>query len=78
MEKRATGCNRIKAEQIELFAQATMVTPFGFLKQCKVLTEFLGRGKGRPIDALEHLVLFVSPPICTSHAGEFKRRDAAG
>ena len=78
VKKRAPRRNGIEAEQIKLPAHATMVTPLGFLKQCEMLAEFFGRGKGRPVDALEHLVFFVSPPIRASHAGEFKGRYATG
>ncbi len=77
VKKRAPRCNGIEAEQIKFPAHATMVTAFGFLKQGEVLAEFLWRCKGRPVDALEHLVFFVPPPICASHTGEFKGRDAA-
>ena len=78
MKKWTPRRNWMKAKKIKFLSYTTMVTPLGFLKQGEMLAEFFGRGKGRPVDALEHLVFFVSPPIRASHAGELKGRYATG
>ena len=64
-------------EQAELFAQFTMVALFGFFHHLQIVIEFGFLFKSRPVDTLEHLVLFIAPPVSTGDGLDLKGFDAA-
>ena len=57
----------LDGEQIEFPAKFPVVPFFGFLDTEQMLFEHLLIGIGGGVKPLEHLVLFVTAPVCTGH-----------
>ncbi len=55
-----------------------MVSLFYFFEKFKMLFQLFLFRKGDAVNALEHLVLFITPPVGTGHRQEFKRPDLPG
>src|SRR5712692_4690636 len=55
-----------------------MVALLGFFQAPQVLIEFLLREPRRAVDALQHGVILVAAPVCTSYAHQLERADLAG
>ena len=53
-----------KGKQLEFLAEFYVVALFGLFKHVEVGLHFVLLCKGNAVDAGEHLVLFVSAPIC--------------
>lgn len=60
MEEREARAFFVEAEQIELFAQFTMVALFSFFHHLQVFIEFRFLFKSGPVNTLEHLVVFIA------------------
>src|SRR6185436_323641 len=78
VKERTPRRDRMKAPEVELLADFAMVAPLGFLEELEVALEVcLGR-PCRAVDALQHGVLLVAPPIGTGDAGELERAELSG
>ena len=65
-------------EKIQFPPQFAVVAPFGLFQQMEVLLQGFFRGKGRAINALEHLVAFVPPPVGAGQTRQLESRDPPG
>src|SRR5688572_8827356 len=78
VEERASGRDRIEAEEIELAAETAMVAALRLLDELEVPLEiFLVRPRGA-VDPLEHLVPLVAPPVGAGDARQLERAELAG
>ncbi len=62
--QRKTSANRVAhGEQLKLSADTTVVAALGLLEAMQILVELFLRGKGGAVDALQHRVVLVAPPV---------------
>ena len=66
------------AEKAQLPAQAAVVPALGLFQELQVLLQFLGGGKGGAVDALQHGLALVPPPVGPGGGGELEGLQQAG
>ncbi|TWK47196.1 hypothetical protein CHCC20348_3979 [Bacillus paralicheniformis] len=62
-------------KQLQFFSELSMVAFFCFLKEAKMLIKLRFFEESRTINALEHLVVAVSAPVCSRKAQQFELLD---
>ena len=77
MEEREARAFFVKAEEVKLLAELAMVALLRFFEHVEVGIEVGLLFKGRAVDALEHLVVFVAAPVSARDAHELQRLDLA-
>ena len=65
----------VDLEEIQLLAEPPVVAPLGLLDEDEILLHLLGCRKSRPVDALEHLVVLVAPPVGAGHVEQLEGLD---
>ena len=65
-------------EQAQLFAQFPVIPFFSFFHHVQVRFQVFLAGKSRTIDPLQHLVVFITPPVGTGNAHQFEGFHTAG
>ena len=78
MEEREARAFFVEAEQVELFAQFTMVALFSFFHHLQVFIEFRFLFKSGPVNTLEHLVVFIAAPVSTGNGAQLEGLDGTG
>jgi len=63
----------MECEELELLAELAVIALLRFLELLEVRAQRFGRRKRGPVDALEHRVALVAPPVCACHARELHR-----
>ena len=74
-DDQARACLVIDLEQIQFPAQPAMVSFFRLFQQIQVIFKLLPVGKAGAVNALQHLVSFIAPPVGPRYAEQFKRLD---
>ena len=72
VEEREARAFFVEAEQVELFAQFTMIALFGFFQHVKVIVKVGFLFKSRTVNTLEHLVVFITAPVGTGNGLQFE------
>jgi len=72
MPKDGAGCDFFKVKQVHFTAQLAVIAFLGFLHHGHMRVKRRFVSKGDAIDAAEHLVVAVTPPIGPRHAGQLK------
>ncbi len=62
----------LKVEEVHDSAETTMVALFRLLEHAQILAQLLVIGPGCPVNALQHLVVGVAPPIRAGHPRQFE------
>ena len=68
----------LQMKEIELFTESAVIALFGFREHFKVGVLFFFRRPGRTVDALQHFVFAVAPPVGTRDLHELKDLEFAG
>ena len=67
----------VDVEQVQLAAQAPVVTLLGLFQHREVLLQLLFAGPGGAIDALQHLIAMVATPVGTRHLHQLEKTQLA-
>ena len=59
----AAGFILVKIKEFELRPELAMVTLLGFFQKMQIVFQFFFRRETGAVDALEHGILFIAPPI---------------
>ena len=70
--------DRIDVEELEIDAHPPMVAALRLLEPRQVLLELRLAGEGRAVDALEHRVALVAPPVGARDLEQLERADLVG
>ena len=78
MEEGEAGAFIVHAEDIQLFAQFAVVAFLCFFQHVQIFVQLFLAGEGGAVNTLQHLVLFVAPPVSARQAHQFKSFYTAG
>ena len=78
MKKNRPGRFFVKAEQIQLPAQLSVITFFSLFQISNVFIQFFLGGKGSAVNSLKHFILLAPAPVSARNAEEFDCFDFAG
>ena len=78
MPERRTRGLFLEMEQIERLAQPAVISALGLLQAMEVLVELLAGRPGGAVDALEHGVAAVAPPVGPGHLEQLEGADPPG
>src|SRR5262249_713885 len=75
MEEGGSGGDRVEGIEVEYLAEPAMIPLLGLLDALQVGVEFLPGRPRRAVDALQHLVAGVAPPVRAGDARELEGPD---
>src|SRR3990172_593951 len=71
-EDQSGTCRLLDDEKVQLRSQLPMVSLAGLLDPSQVFLQKLATLKGSAIDALQHFVVFIAPPVCARNPRELE------
>src|SRR5439155_24734118 len=78
MEEGAPRSDRVKAPQVELSSELSVISSLGFLEELEMPLEIGFVGPRRAIDPLQHGVSLVAPPIRARDARQLEGSELGG